>query len=149
MKARQAEPVKTKHAQGADLRVPEGNRCQRRLLIEDSTNFNGTIPAKACCKRKSLRKHFGNESFRGGSQLGLDGGKIFLEVGVFLEFPDDGQREDATGKNIGGVMPGGLDAVPANQTRMGDDGIVLVGNKIRKDEGEHHGFGGMTAGITE
>ena len=62
----------------------------------------------------------------GLSRLDLQPGlcKIPLEIGVEFHFADDGARENSSGVNVGGIVPGDQDAMPAETATDGQDVIA-------------------------
>lgn len=85
----------------------------------------------------------------GGVQFGLGFGKVFLKRIALLHLSHNGLGQDTSGVDIRRVMPRNFNTVPADGAGFSNDGVVLVGKKIGKDQGQNHGFGGMSAGIAE
>jgi len=63
-----------------------------------------------------------------------------LHTCAISKFLDDSLCQHASGVIIGWVVPRDLDAVPAYQTSLGEDGVMLLRHQFCQDEREHHRF---------
>ena len=83
-----------------------------------------------------------------GCEFGLYGGEVLLKARVGLEIAHDGLRENASRVDVGRVMFGELDAMPANAASNSEDLRPFFREQIRQDQRADHPGRRMRAGVT-